>query len=93
MAFWDASAVVPLCCSEPMTASGRKLLKELRRMVVWWGTPVEARSAFARLVRESRLTPGGRVTATRLLNQLRESWDEILPSEKVRSLAESLPDD
>ena len=93
MAFWDASAIVPLCCSEPATASGRKLLKELRRMVVWWGTPVEARSAFARLVRDGRLTNGSRVTATRLLNQLRGSWDEIQPSEKVRSLAEGLPDD
>ena len=24
--------------------------RELKRMVVWWGTPLEARSAFARLV-------------------------------------------
>jgi hypothetical protein len=61
-------------------------------MVVWWGTPLEARSAFARLVREGRLTPAGRVTAIRLLGQLRVAWDEILPTEKVRSLAEDLPD-
>ncbi len=93
MAFWDASAIVPLCCSQPGSANGRVLLKELRRMVVWWGTPVEARSAFARLVRDGRLSAGERVTATRLLNQLRASWDEIQPSEKVRSLAEGLPDD
>lgn len=62
-------------------------------MVVWWGTPVEARSAFARLAREGRLTSGERATAARLLSQLRGSWDEIQPSEKVRSLAEGLPDD
>ena len=62
-------------------------------MVVWWGTPVEARSAFARLAREGQLTPRERATATRLLNQLRYSWDEIQPSEQVRSLAERLPDD
>jgi len=93
VAFWDASAIVPLCCSQPGSANGRVLLKELRRMVVWWGTPVEARSAFARLVRDGRLSAGERVTATRLLNQLRASWDEIQPSEKVRSLAEGLPDD
>jgi hypothetical protein len=61
-------------------------------MVVWWGTPIEARSAFARLVREERITTGERGKAIRLLGQLRSGWDEILPSEQVRSLAEDLPD-
>jgi hypothetical protein len=61
-------------------------------MVVWWGTPLEARSAFARLVREKQLSPEERVSAVRLLAQLRETWDEILPTEQVRSLAEALPD-
>lgn len=92
MAFWDASAIVPLCCSQPSTVQVRKLRPELKRMVVWWGTPIEARSAFARLVREARLTPEGRVMAIRLLGQLRIAWDEILPTQKVRSLAEDLPD-
>jgi predicted nucleic acid-binding protein len=62
-------------------------------MVVWWGTTVEARSAFARLVREGELTLGQRVTAIRLLHQLRDFWDEILPSQIVRSTAEGLPDE
>ena len=92
MAFWDASAIVPLCCSQPATSQGRRLRRELKRMVVWWGTPLEARSAFARLVREGKLTGDERVTAVRLLGQLRAAWDEILPTEKVRSLAEDLPD-
>lgn len=92
MAFWDASAIVPLCCSQPATGHGRKLLRDVRRMVVWWGTPVEARSAFARLLRESRLSDSERTTAIKLLDQLRGSWDEIQPSQKVRSLAEELPD-
>ena len=61
-------------------------------MVVWWGTPLEARSAFARLVREGDLTADQRLAAVRLLAQLRAAWDEILPTEKVRSLAEDLPD-
>ena len=92
MAFWDASAVVPLCCSQPATVQGRRLRRELERMVVWWGTPIEARSAFARLVRDGHLTGKERVTAVRLLGQLRVAWDEILPTERVRSLAEDLPD-
>ena len=92
MAFWDASAIVPLCCSQPATVQGRRLRRDLKRMVVWWGTPLEARSAFARLVREEQLTGEQRVSAVRLLAQLRVAWDEILPTEKVRSLAEDLPD-
>lgn len=92
MAFWDASAIVPLCCSQPATAQGRRLRRELKRMVVWWDTTVEARSAFARLVREGELTPEERMRAARRLAQLRVTWDEILPTEKVRSLAEDMPD-
>ena len=92
MAFWDASAIIPLCCSQPATAQGRRLQREFKRIVVWWGTPIEARSAFARLVREGQLTADERVKAIQLLRQLRVEWDEILPSEKVRTLAEDLPD-
>jgi len=61
-------------------------------MVVWWGTPLEARSAFARLVLDGDMTQQERTAAIRLLGQLRVTWDEILPTEKVRSLAEGLPD-
>jgi predicted nucleic acid-binding protein len=93
MAFWDSSAIVPLCCAQPGTAQSRRLLSGLGRIVAWWGTPVEARSAFARLVREGDLTPTQRGNAVKLLDQLRRSWDEILPTEAVRLIAESLPDD
>ena len=92
MAFWDASAIVPLCCSQTASAQGRQLRRDLKRMVVWWGTPLEARSAFARLVREGDISPDERVAAVNLLGQLRATWDEILPSETLRSLAEELPD-
>ena len=92
MAFWDASAVVPLCYSQAATTRGRNLQKELHRIVVWWGTTVEARSAFARLAREKTLTDAQRLAAIRRLDQLRRSWIEIVPSEGLRSLAERLPD-
>jgi predicted nucleic acid-binding protein len=93
MAFWDSSAVVPLCCAQSGTAQGRRLLADLGRIVAWWGTPVEARGAFARLVRDGDLTSVQRATAVKLLDQLRRSWDEILPTEAVRVIAQSLPDD
>jgi predicted nucleic acid-binding protein len=92
MAFWDASAIVPLCCSQGATVQGRRLHRELKRMVVWWGTPLEARSAFARLARDGYLSGEERARAVARLGQLRTAWDEVLPTEKVRSLAEQLPD-
>jgi predicted nucleic acid-binding protein len=92
VAFWDASAIVPLCCSQPASAQGRRLRRELKRMVVWWGTPLEARSAFARLERDGDITLAERGVAVKLLGQLRLAWDEILPTEKLRTLAEDLPD-
>jgi predicted nucleic acid-binding protein len=92
VAFWDASAIVPLCCSQPGTAQGRRIRRELKRMVVWWGTPLEARSAFARLVRKGEMTSEQRTAAIRFLGRLRAAWDEMLPTEKLRSLAEDLPD-
>jgi hypothetical protein len=61
-------------------------------MIVWWGAPVEARSALARLVREGHFTPEKRLRAAARLAQLRVAWDEILPTEKLRSLAEEMPD-
>jgi predicted nucleic acid-binding protein len=92
VAFWDASAIVPLCCAQSATAQSRRLRGELKRLVVWWGTPIEARSAFARLVREGQLTADERAISIRRLDQLRAAWNEILATEKVRSLAEDLPD-
>jgi predicted nucleic acid-binding protein len=92
VAFWDASAIVPLCCSQPATASGRRLYRELKRMVVWWGTPLEARSAFARLARQGQVSVHEKARAVVRLTQLRTAWDEILPTERVRFLAEELPD-
>ena len=93
MAFWDSSAIVPLCCARSGTAQGRRLLADLGRIVAWWGTPVEARGAFARLVRDGDLTPVQHVNAVKLLDQLGRSWDEILPTEAVRVIAQSLPGD
>ena len=93
MAFWDSSAIVPLCCAQSASVQGRRLLARLGRIVAWWGTTVEARSAFARLVRDRKMSSAQRATAITLLDQLRRSWDEMLPTEAVRAIAESLPDD
>lgn len=91
-AFWDTSGIVLLCCHQPASSSIRKLAQARRRMVVWWGMSVEARSAFARLVREEQMTDVERGQSLVRLDAVRRACAEILPSEEVRSLAERLPD-
>ena len=59
-------------------------------MVVWWGTSVEVRSALERLDREGLMVDRGLEEARKRLGALRQSWEEILPSERLRSLAEGL---
>ena len=91
-AFWDTSALVPLCVSEQATSRLGSLLRDHERIVVWWGTPVEMRSAFARLGRSRAISRAGAKNAIACLEELRRSWHEVLPSEGVRSLAETLPE-
>src|SRR5438309_512801 len=91
-AFWDTSTVVPLCCQQNLSQSMRKRWRETTRVVVWWGTTVEVRSAISRLHHEGLLTAKGRQQALARLEALRQEWHEIMPSDKVRSLAGRLPD-
>ena len=91
MHFWDTSAVVPLCVRQPITPAMRRIIAGDPRVVVWWGTPVEIQSALGRLAREGTLSQPAAVQAANRLATFRKAWHEILPSEKVRSLAEVLP--
>jgi len=58
-AFWDTSAVVPLCCRQDVSQDLRRIARRIRRVAAWWGTAVEARSAFSRLVRDGKMTANG----------------------------------
>lgn len=89
-AFWDTSAIVPLCCHQPTTAVVRRFARQHRRIVVWWGTSVESRSAFFRLLREGEVNEVGLQRAVNQLTALRGYWSEILPTDQVRDLAESV---
>jgi predicted nucleic acid-binding protein len=92
MAFWDTSALVPLCVQQSASKAFRRLVGEHRRIVVWWGTPVEIRSALARLQREKAITPDGLAQTLERFNLLRRSWAEVLPTDRLRALAEVLPE-
>lgn len=88
-AFWDSSAIVPLCFEQPSTAAARELTVQFG-LVVWWAAAVEVRSAVARLVRMRQISTRGQVQAILLLDQLRDDWREIRPMDQVRERAEQL---
>lgn len=88
-AFWDSSALVPLCVRRQAGARLRRLVSQYD-MVVWWATPVEMQSAFARLHRMGQLTAAEQAAASAALLQLRRSWREMQPIEPIRSEAETL---
>ncbi len=90
MRFWDTSAVVSLCVTEPRSATAKSILVKDPSMVVWWVTRTECVSAFARHAREGDLGVAGERQARQVLETLAESWIEIQPTETVRGGAERL---
>ena len=79
-AFWDTSAIVPLCCHQDASQELRGIARRIKRVAAWWGTPVEAQSAFSRLVREGKMTARGLKQAVARLEVQHASWIEVLPS-------------
>ena len=90
-AFWDTSALVPLCIPNQASAQLR-LLARRYNPVVWWACRVEARSAFAKQLRSGALTLKEHANAHDNLATLRRRWEEMQPSDDLRIVAEELLD-
>jgi hypothetical protein len=85
-AFWEASALVPLCVHEAASRSSHAYLRKFTP-VVWWGSLVEVHSAICCLHREKEITDAGRKGALTRLRLLSHGWKEILPADPLRELA------
>ena len=90
MKFWDSSAIVPLLVVEQQRDELLALLQRDPRMLVWWGTLVECTAALARREREGALSVAHAGTALERLRDVAVAWQEILPSDAVRSTAQRL---
>ncbi len=86
-AFWDSSALVPLCVHQQPLVMVRRLIEQYS-IVVWWSTSVEMRSAMERLLRTGHLTPAEYASALARLGKIRLAWRELQPSETLRTQAE-----
>jgi predicted nucleic acid-binding protein len=87
MRFWDSSAIVPLLVAERESAPIATLLEGDPDMLVWWASPVECTSALARREREGSVAPAAVLDALGRLRALADAWQEVLPSDAVRSAA------
>ena len=89
-AFWDSSALVPLCCHQSQTVAARQSLRVHPKLVVWWATSVECASALSRLVRVRELTVNELQQSLQILLGYRNRWTEIAPTIAIREQAEKL---
>lgn len=87
MRFWDSSAITQVCVPQAATNAVFELLREDSSVAVWWGTPVECWSAFARLRRQRIFSAGEEEAARRVLHSMQHVWFEIMPGEDVRGQA------
>jgi predicted nucleic acid-binding protein len=85
-AFWDASALVPVCIQEAASRQARSYLRRFEP-VVWWGSLVEVHNAICRLHRGQEISNKDKQGAVARLRLLSRSWREVLPNDQVRDLA------
>src|ERR1700689_3219113 len=91
LAFWDTSALVPLCAHQGITPRAVELYRT-HGVVVWWATPVEIEGALRRLGRMKQLSPDEWATSRHLAGSLAESWRVVQPSNFLRAGATQLVD-
>ena len=85
-AFWDSSALVPLCIHEVGSPRAQFYLRKFAP-VVWWGSLVEVHSAICRLHREKEITDIHKQGAVARLGLLSRGWREVVPDDQLRDLA------
>ena len=85
-AFWDASALAPLCIHEAASRQAQAYLRKFAP-VVWWGSLVEVYSAICRLHRDGAIRDSDKKGAVVRLRLLSRGWREVLPDDQLRDLA------
>ena len=91
IAFWDTSAIIPLCCNQDFSFAARKVRRDFEVPVIWWGTPVEVHSSINRLRREEFLREGVSVQAINGWQTFYLRSRKIRPDERLLRLAVSIP--
>jgi predicted nucleic acid-binding protein len=91
VAFWDTSALVPLCCAQAFSAQARRVRRQHPHIAIWWGATVEAYSAFNRLAQQGKLTARAQRAALNIWQGLEASARVVNPVDRVCELGRDLP--
>jgi uncharacterized protein len=86
-AFFDTSAIVPLCVAQPSSQRARQAYRGFSRQVVAWSTVIEATGAIYKATRVSGLKATNAKRALDRLVQLEKRWAEIVTGDRVRDIA------
>jgi len=89
VAFWDSSALVPLCVTQPKSARSRQLY-ERYRIVAWWATQVEMMSGLARLDRTGQITHDRFLVGKQIALEIVRDWFSVGSTESIAGTACSL---
>ncbi|MEK6320061.1 MAG: type II toxin-antitoxin system VapC family toxin [Acidobacteriota bacterium] len=90
VAFFDTSAIVPLCVAQPSSQKAKQTYRSFSRQVIAWPALIEASGAIYRAVRLGGLSESSARRALGRLAQLEKRWTEIVASDRVRHSAISL---
>jgi predicted nucleic acid-binding protein len=93
-AFWDTSALIPLCVHQKQSKPA-SVLYAGHGIAVWWATPVEIVSGLTRLVRMNEITHDQFLVGKQREESLAQVWDTVSPSRSIlvraRLLVETYP--
>jgi predicted nucleic acid-binding protein len=88
-AFWDSSALIPLCVQQTQTERATALFED-HGVVVWWSTPIEIVSGLTRLLRMREIGPSEFRAGQQLAEIIATTWRLVEPSERIAHQAKAL---
>lgn len=88
-AYWDSSALIPLCVQQAQSQKAR-LLYDSYNVVTWWASEVEIISGLTRLKRMRQISDEGFFIGRQLAQEIIETWSATQSPPAVAANACSL---
>jgi hypothetical protein len=85
-AFWDSSALIPLCVRQKQTPVATAFFANFA-VTVWWPTPVEIVSGMTRLVRMGEIDLSELAAGKHIAQTIANTWIPIEPSAMIAAQA------
>jgi len=88
-AFWDSSALIPLCVQQLQTQKSEALFAN-HAVTVWWSTQIEIISGLTRLLRMREIDGTEFVEGKQVARAVAMTWSAIDPSAHIEREARAL---